>query len=323
MKTLSIIIPCYNEEQMLPIFLKAVDPIITQVKDYKIDFIFVDDGSKDRTLEVLNELFLSRNDINIVKEARNYGQNQAITAGLEANKSDYVIVMDADLQDPVELIPLICEQFNNGYEVVNPHRASRKEDSFFKRTTAGLFYDVVNTMEKKNIIPKNVNCYRGLSKKAVDCINAFTEKDRYYVSVFPLVGFASCNIEFSRQKRQAGESKYTLDKLFTHAFNIISTATSRPLYFPIKYGAVTSGLFLVSSIILTVFYILGQCSVILPYQAIMVSMLVSWMFFATSLIIFFIGIIALYLHNILINTRNRPDHIVDYIKRPEDKKDKE
>ncbi|MCI2068694.1 MAG: glycosyltransferase family 2 protein [Bacilli bacterium] len=321
MKTVSVIIPCYNEEEALPLYFKAVDPIISQINDYHLEFVLINDGSKDKTLEVMEQLYQARNDITIVNEAKNYGQNPALTAGFEQAKGDYVIIMDADLQDPVELIPQILEKFTEGYEVVNPHRASRKEDSFFKRATAGLFYKFVNKIEHRKIIPENINCFRGLSRRAVDSINALPEKDRFYVTMVPLVGLKTVSIDFARQARDAGESKYTLDKLFTHAFNIISTSTTRPLYFPIKAGAISSCFFFVSSLALIVLYILGQCRVMPDYPQVSLWMAISLAFLGFSLIIACIGLVGIYLHTILINTRERPDHLIDYVKRPEDKKD--
>ena len=316
MKKVSVVIPCYNEEEALPLYFKAVDPVVSKIEDYAFDFVLVNDGSKDKTLEVMNQLYLERNDITIVNETRNYGQNAALTAGLLSAKGDYVIMMDVDLQDPVELLTAICEKFTEGYEVVNPHRANRKEDSWFKRTTAGMFYKFINMLEGKEVIPENVNCFRGLSRRAVDAINALEEKDRYYVALIPLVGFKTISIDFIRQKRTAGKSKYgDIGKLFNHAFNLISTTTAKPLYFPIKFGAISSCFDFLAAL---VFIILYFC--LRDYRSIFLLMFSIFLLaFFTSIIIFFIGINSLYLHSILINTRDRPTTNIETIVRPEDK----
>ena len=315
MKKVSIIIPCYNEEEALPLYFEAVDPIISKIEGYTFDFVLVNDGSKDKTLEVMNDIYMKRNDVTAVNETRNYGQNAAFTAGLLSATGDHVIMIDVDLQDPVDLIPKICEKFTEGYEVVNPHRSNRKEDSWFKRTTAGIFYKFINFLEGKEVIPENVNCYRGLSRRAVDAINALEEKDRFYVSLIPLVGFKTTSIDFTRQKRTVGKSKYSLSKLFNHAFNLISTTTAKPLYFPIKFGAISSCVCFVFSVL---FIILFCCLTRGNFAHLLMFFIFLLGFFA-SIIIFFIGINSLYMHNILINTRNRPTTNIETVFRPEDK----
>lgn len=318
MKNISIIIPCYNEEESLPLYFKAVDPIISKIDNYKFDFVLVNDGSKDKTLEVMNNIYMSRDDVTIVNESRNMGQNAALHAGLITAKGDYVVMMDVDLQDPVELLIDIAKKFDEGYEVVNPHRASRKTDSWFKRTTAGVFYKFINKLEGKQIIPENVNCFRGLSRRAVDAINSLPEKDRFYVSIIPLVGFKTAYLDFERHQRDAGQSKYTFSKLFTHAFNLISTTTSKPLYFPIKFGSITmclNGLLTLIFLILKWVYRTGNTPNYL-YQSIFYTFLIL---FCCSIIIFFIGVVCLYLHNILINTRQRPTTFIENVYTQEDK----
>lgn len=314
MKKVSVVLPCYNEQESLPLYFASVDPVLAKIKDYVFDFVLVNDGSKDKTLEVMKELHETRNDITVVNESRNYGQNAAFTAGLMTAKGDYVIMMDADLQDPVELLIAICEKFSEGYDVVNPHRASRETDSYFKRTTAGMFYRFINRLEGQKVIPENVNCFRGLSRKAVDALLSYPEKDRYYVSMVPLIGLKNCNIDFVRQKREAGESKYNISKMFTYAFNLISTTTAKPLYFPIKFGAISSGftfLGFLTSLILWILSLTGVLPRIELYTRI--SLILFSVFFACSLVIFFIGIVCLYLHNILINTRGRPTTTIDEV----------
>lgn len=312
MSKVSIILPCYNEEESLPLFFEAVDPVIKAIDGFEFDFVLVDDGSKDATIDVMTALYLSRNDITIVKESRNFGQNAAFSAGLMTAKGDYVVMMDADLQDPVELLVDICEKFKEGYDVVNPHRTNRKSDSFLKRTTAKMFYSFCNILEGKKVIPENVNCYRGLSRRAVDYLNSLPEKDRFYVSIVPLVGFKTIELDFTRKPRKAGKSKYNIGKMFNYAFNLISTSTARPLYFPIIFGSVTGCLNLLLSIIFAILW--GVLKY--PYHYFF------FLFFGlllVSVIIFFIGILGLYLHNILINTRERPTYNIEQIRTPEDK----
>lgn len=322
MKTISVILACYNEEESLPIYFKAVDPVIAELKDYKLEFVLVNDGSKDKTLEVMTKLYEERNDVTIVNESRNNGQNAAFSAGLASCSGDYAIMMDADLQDPVTMIPKIAEKFKEGYEVVNPHRVDRRKDSQFKRNTAGMFYKIINKLEGKKVIPENVNCFRGISRRAIDAINALTEKDRYILSEVPLVGYKTCFIDFAREERQAGESKYNLKKMVRYALDNMSSATSSPLYMPIKFGGATAIFWCFVALCMTALYIVSYLGYMPGYEPIKVTMILSFLFLALSIIICFIGLLGVYLHNILINTRNRPTYIIDFVKRQEDKETK-
>ncbi len=319
MKTVSIIVPCYNEEQSLPLYFEAVDEVLKDVSDYDVDFILVNDGSSDKTQEVIENLYNTRNDVNYVTLSRNFGQNPALTAGLDASTSDYVIMMDVDLQDPVELIIGILQAFSEGYDIVSPHRTSRETDSAFKRQSAGFFYKFVNKLEGKKIVPENVNCFRGLSRRAVDAIKELPEKDRLLVSEIPLVGFKSCQIDFTRKKRSAGTSKYNLGKMVNYAFDIISSTTVKPLYTPIKVGAIGSACFGVSSVALLAAYITLYCLHNVHYSIVGISTIISFVLFAAFLVIFFIGILGIYQHNIQINTRNRPTYFADATVKKEDK----
>lgn len=316
MKTISVIIACYNEEESLPLYFEAVDKVIPTLKDYELEFILVNDGSKDNTLEVMKSLNESRKDVIICSLSKNCGQNAAFSAGLKVSKGDYCIMMDSDLQDPVELIPQIAEKFTEGYDVVNPHRVDRSKDSAFKRDTAGLFYKIINKLEGKSVIPENVNCFRGLSRKVVDHIVQLTEKDRCILSEVPLIGYKTTYIDFVRQERKAGKSKYNLKKMVLYALDNMSNITSRPLYLIAMIGGVVTLLSLFSILIMAVFYALSYPTVGIlgGHEICMILFILSFVFFSVGIIIDFIGVVAIYLHNILINTRNRPTYIIDFVK---------
>lgn len=323
MKTVSVILPCYNEEESLPLYFQAVDEVIKDIDNYSFKFILVNDGSKDNTVEVMNRLYQERNDVELVLLSRNFGQNPAIYAGLSTVDTDYAIAMDVDLQDPVELLKDICEKFDEGYDVVSPHREDRSSDTLFKRTTAKMFYSLVNKLEGKKVIPENVNAFRGLSRRAVDLINSFPNKDRFFLIDVAFVGLRTCYIDFSRQKRSAGESKYSLSKLFNHAFNLISTGTARPLYLLIEIGALCTAFWTLAFLAFLITYICMSAGAFDPcgsaQGAISTFFIISAVFLALSILIFLVGVLGIYLHNILINTRDLPLYIIDRNIKQEDK----
>lgn len=321
MKKVSIIIPCYNEEESLPLYFKEVDSIIKNDLNHQYDFILVNDGSKDKTLDIMNDLYLNRNDITIISLSKNFGQNPAFIAGLNNSDSDYYILMDADLQDPLSLITQIVDKFDQGYDVVNPYRENRNKDSFFKRKTASLFYKLVNKIEGNKVIPENINCFRGLSRRAVEQINSLSEKDKYLLAEIPLVGFKTCTIPFKRDERKVGLSKYNVKKMTRYALDNISSITSFPLYWAIKVGFVSTIISLLFFLIMLVLYILSYPTIhiISNYLLINTLFIISIVLLCFSILLCFIGIMSLYLHNILINTRNRPTYIVDIIKKQKDK----
>lgn len=317
----TIIIPCYNEEEALPLYFKAVDPVISSIDDFVFDFILIDDGSKDKTWNIMKGIYETRKDVTIIKETRNYGQQNALFTALLKATGDYVIMMDVDLQDPVELLKDICQKFKEGYDVVNPKRACREKDTFIKRTTAGMFYRFMNFIEGQTVIPENVNNYRGMSRKVVDQINALPEKEKMVFSMTAFVGYKSVEIPFTRQERDAGETKYSIKRLFQVAFTTISCCTSRPLDYPIFFGGVSTCFFSLSSLVLFILYILAACNVMGGYRDISLWMLISFAFLGFSLLMVAIGIIGVYLRNILVNTRNRPMALIEEIHTPKEKKD--
>lgn len=323
MKTVSIIIPCYNEEKSLPVYFKEIDKYLNEIRDYSFDFILVNDGSRDKTLDVMNNIYLKRDDVNIISLSRNFGQNPAFVAGLENCKSDFAILMDADMQDPLSMIKNLTDQFSLGFDVINPYRVNRDKDSLFKRKTASLFYKLMNKLEGTKVVEENVNCFRGLSRRAIDKILSLPEKDKFLLSEIYYVGLKTCKIDFTREERKEGKSKYNLKRMTKYALDNIASGTSNPLYFIIKAGVVSFIFSFIFFITMLVLYILAYPNInILKgcFTLINTLFIVSAVFICFSTILIFLGIIALYLHNILINTRNRPTYIIDIIKRKEDKK---
>lgn len=324
MKKVSIIIPCYNEEEALPVYFNAVDPVIKDLTDYDFEFVLVNDGSKDNTLLVMEKLFQERDDVTIVNETHNFGQNPALCAGLSIAGGEFVIMMDVDLQDPVTLIPTILQKFEEGYDVINPHRVDRTKDTRFKRKSAGAFYKLMNKLEGKEVLPENVNCFRGLSRRVVDKLLSLPEKDKLLINEIPFIGYKTCSFDFSRNEREVGKSKYTLKKMISYALSNISAGTSKPLFTLLEVGGILLLLSIFFTIVFLAFFILGLCSVPffshpIAYEIFKIFFIISSLSIGINTILCFIGVIGLYLHNILINTRDRPTFIIDYVKKKEDK----
>ena len=172
-KVISIVAPMYNEEEMAPVFYKVLSEIMDNISDkYDSELVLVNDGSKDKTLEILKELREKDPRISIISFSRNYGQEPAVTAGVKEARGDAVIIMDADLQDPPELIYDMVKYYEEGYEVVNAKRVDRKKDTFMKRFTAEKYYDVIYKLYGKIKVPKNVGNYRLISRRVVDVLNS-------------------------------------------------------------------------------------------------------------------------------------------------------
>ncbi len=318
MKKISVIIPCYNEQESLPLYFKAVDEVLPKIHDFQMEFVLVNDGSKDDTLNVMKKIHDEREDVRVVNLSRNYGQNSAFSAGLKSCDGDYAIMMDSDLQDPVTSLPDIAVKFLEGYDVVNMHRSDRAKDTAFKRNTAGLFYKLINMLEGKKVIPENVNCFRGISRKVIDEILSLSESDRYLLAEIPLIGFKTTTIDFVREERDAGTSKYSIKKLVDYAFANMSSITSRPLYFPLLAGMFSCLFTGLTSLVFLVLFILSYPGInIIPLFSLYQTLFIlSCVFFGLSILLCFIGVLGVYLHNILINTRNRPNYIIESILPP-------
>jgi len=314
-KRISIVVPCYNEEEMLPLFVETISPVLASIENYSFELCFVNDGSKDKTLEILEQLHSSRDDVTYVSLAKNYGQNSAFRAGLESCQGDYAIMMDADLQNPVELIVEIAKRFDEGFDVVNPRMLERKKDSSFKRSTATSFYSITNIIEGKEIIPESVNCFRGISRRVIDAMLENMTAGSMVLMSIPQTGYKTCFIDYERQERAKGTSKYSLKKMINYAFDNLSSGTSRPLYLilPINIGIFAFAL--LAALTLTFLYILAVTGVIYASPLYLVFMIISYVLLFMSFLGIEIGIMAMYQRNILINSRIKKPYTIEIVKK--------
>ena len=283
MKKISIIVPMYNEEEMIPLFFETTNNVIKQIDNkYKVSYTCVDDGSKDRTLDLLKKQRKLQSNIRIVSFSRNFGHEAAVCAGLKQSNGDIMIVMDADLQDPPEVILQLIKKYEEGYDVVNAKRINREKDPFLKRITAEGFYSIINKLSYKNKIPSNVGNFRLMTRKVVDYINELTESNRVFRVEVPYVGFPTAEVEFVRPERIKGKTHYNYKSMFRISLLGIG--------------------FLIISIILFIIFLILKLTKVLGTLGIILSTISIW----GSIILICIGIVGNYVGRTLIETQKRP-----------------
>lgn len=307
--TLYLVIPCYNEEEVLPETAKRLkekfDDFIAKEKiSDSSRIVFVDDGSKDKTWNIIEELHAENKIFRGIKLSRNRGHQNALLAGLMTVKDecDAAISLDADLQDDINAIDKMLDEYEKGYEVVYGVRSSRKKDSFFKRTTAQGFYKIMKVMGVETVY--NHADYRLMSNRALDALSEFSEVNLFLRGIVPMVGFKSTSVTYERGERFAGKSKYPLKKMLSFAFEGITSMSVRPIRL-----ICTLGLFLFFISIGILIY-----SLIRHFTGYTVS---GWTFLNMSiwalggLQLLAIGIIGEYIGKIYLETKQRPKYIVD------------
>lgn len=312
MKKLSLIVPMYNEEEMIPLFFKKIYDVLNKVDKYSKEIVCVNDGSVDDTLKLLKEIKATNSDIHILSFSRNFGHEAALAAGFKYAKGDVMIAMDADLQDPPELILDLLKEYEKGYQVVNAKRVGRKTDSFFKRTTALLYYKLIAKLSGKINIPENVGNYRLMDRKVVDAINLLPEKNRVFRVLVPYAGFKTTTVEFIRAPRPKGKTHYNYNAMFKLAGDSVISSSPSLLKFSLKLSFIIGFLSSLGLLADLVLYILS-CNLndfLLTFDFGVLTIILC-MFLCLSIILLVLGIIGEYLSRILIENQNRPLFIID------------
>ena len=303
MKTVTILVPCYNEEEVINIFYKEVVKIIDKL-DYEFELLFVNDGSKDNTLNKIIAMRMHDSRVSYVDLSRNYGKEIAMAAGLDHVSGDAVIIMDADLQDPPSLIPTMIEEWEKGYDDVYAKRSSRKGESFMKKFTAHCFYRLLSKLSRVEI-QKDTGDFRLLNRKAIEALKQFREAGRYTKGLFSLIGFKKKEILFDRDERAAGKTKWNYWKLIGLAIEGITTFTIMPLRIATFIGSITGlGAFIYMIYIVLRTLIVG---VELPGYASLVSIVL----FIGSIQLISIGVLGEYVGRIFNETKNRPLYFIN------------
>jgi len=299
---LSLVVPVHNETGSIEPFLARTAPILKAIGDYEI--LFVDDGSTDATLQELIAAHTADAHVRIVALSRNFGKDTALAAGLAHATGHAVIPIDVDLQDPPEVIPQMVEKWREGFDVVNARRADRSSDTWLKRTTAKLFYQVFNQMADRPIL-ENVGDFRLLDRRVVDVLNRFPERARFMKGLFSWVGFSHCTIDYQRAVRHAGESKWKYWKLWNFAVDGIASFTTVPLRIWTYFGALIALLAFVYAAVLIIRTLVFGIDT--PgYASLMVAVL-----FMGGINLLSLGVIGEYLGRTYTEVKGRPLYIVD------------
>ena len=302
---ISIVAPCYNEAETVELFVDTIFKIVAD-EDFKVELIFVDDGSVDETREKLSALADQRPEIKVVIFSRNFGKEPAMTAGLDHASGDAVVVMDVDLQDPPELILDFVEKWREGFDVVYGMREDRASDSPAKRITANGFYQLFNKISGLKI-PENAGDFRLIDRRVVETIKQLPERSRFMKGLFAWVGYDSVGVPYARPERSAGETKFSFWRLWNFAVDGFVSFSTAPLRVWSYIGAVVAFLsVLYASLIVLRTLVTG---VDVPGYA---SLLVFILFFGSVQLIS-VGVLGEYISRLFVEVKQRPLYIVDEV----------
>ena len=294
---ISVIVPCYNEEESLPFFIKEMEKVMDELKKVKFELIFINDGSKDRTLDILKSLSKKDKKIKYISFSRNFGKEGAMLAGLENASGDYIAIMDADLQDPpMLLIDMYNGIVNEGYDCVGLKRVTRKGEPVVRSFFARCYYKLINKISETEIID-GARDFRLMTRQVVDSILELKENNRFSKGIFSWVGFNTKWLNYENVERVAGVTKWSFFKLFKYSIESIVAFSTFPLIISIILGLF---MLFVSFIMLIKMFI--STTELLTLSTLIV--------FVSGLNLVFIGILGLYLSKMHIELHNRPKYII-------------
>lgn len=305
MKRLSLIIPCYNEAPSLPVLVRELEDTLAQIPDIEYEVLFVDDGSSDDSLEVIEALAAAHPFVRYISFSRNFGKESAIVAGFGHVGGDYVAVMDADMQDPPKLLPAMLKAVTDeGYECAGARRVNRKGEPPIRSFFARLFYCVINMISDVNLVD-GARDYKLLSRKAVDALLRMPEYNRFSKGMYEWIGFRTKWIEYENVERVAGESKWSFWKLFKYSLEAVFSFSTVPLSLAFVMGLA----FLLGSLAMIVFLILREY--LYHVSAYGWTSLVCLILFVCGVQLFCLGIIGQYLAKTYLEVKRRPHYIVE------------
>lgn len=301
---LTVIVPAFNEEEVLPIFHQRLINALVEIPN-SWEVLYIDDGSSDRTVEIIKSLQTTYSMISLAKLSRNFGKEAAVSAGLKLAGGDAVVVIDADLQDPPELIPEMINAWQReNADMVNMRRRSREGETWFKKATAHMFYRVINRLSDVTI-PEDVGDFRLISRRAVDALNQLPESNRFMKGLFAWVGYKQITVEYDRQPRAAGNTKWHYLKLWNFALEGITGFSVAPLKIATYAGFISAaGAFIYALIFFIKTLVFGDPVKGFPTLIVVILMLGGLQLMAT-------GILGEYLGRLFIESKQRPLYLLD------------
>lgn len=303
-KLITIVVPCYNEEESLPYFYEEITKVSSKMEKNNFEFLFVNDGSTDNTLSLIKKMKEKDNRIRYISFSRNFGKEAAMYAGLEYSKGDYIAIMDADLQDPPSMLPKMYDLIENEkYDCVGTRRLNRKGEPPIRSFFAKLFYKIINKFSKVEIVD-GARDYRLITRQMADAVVSLKEYNRYSKGLFSFVGFNTKWLEYENVKRVAGETKWSFWMLFKYAIEAIVEFTITPLYISIILGIIMC----LTSFIATFVFLLKYIAFEGVVQGWIIMTLIIILISGIQLLC--IGVVGQYLAKTYLETKKRPIYIV-------------
>ncbi len=306
MQTLSVIVPCYNEEAVIQEFYRRTKEVLNSLDDVVGYIIFINDGSKDNTRYILDHIASQDDKARVIHFSRNFGHQPAVTAGMNLCKTDLAVIIDADLQDPPELIPdLIETQRKEEASVVYCVRKKREGETAFKKATAKLFYRTMNNLSEVEF-PEDTGDFRLIDRKAINAFNGLKEKGKYIRGLISWIGFKQVPFYYNRDARFAGETKYPLKKMLSFAKKALLYFSKKPLMLSISLGSIAFFIGIIYGLWVWLGHLLGFTNVITGWT----STIIIIIFFGGVQLIT-IGVLGQYIGVLFDEVKSRPEYIID------------
>lgn len=306
MKKLSIVVPCYNEEESIPLFYPAVEKVVSQMNDLKIEYWFVNDGSSDNSLAEMRKLHEQDPErVHYVSFSRNFGKEAGLYAGLQTATGDYVVIMDVDLQDPPEFLPQMYELIKTGeYDCIGTRRVDRTGEARFKSFLSDQFYRVINRISQTSIVP-GARDYRMMTRQMVDAVLTLKEYNRFSKGIFSWVGFKTKYLDYHNVERAAGTTDWSTWKLFKYAFDGIADFSQVPLSIAVWLGTTSFVLSIIGLLFVIIRRIVEPNSSVFGWASLICIILLLG-----GLQLLCIGILGKYIGRIYLQVKQRPIYII-------------